>query len=333
MIHAKSLQIMCTIYRMVADKPVEEATRLRHGPPIDCSSHDQNEKTGPPPATLSGITPVRLDPGLSLATSLERLMSTREEEREALWEQLGSLGSVNHALKEFVGSLPLAETLEHITELPPPDQPLYSAQSLAEIDEILLGETKDLDAETQRFIMMMCEQHDKAMIRPQVLCDVRGDPKVFKLHRGMERMRCPIPGSVARTTTTPASPSRPPASRNRTDADGAVSSVSMVLKQMKRFRDGLEVDTETSEVIRATLKVTTKAGRPRGRARDVPEGWDEPSDEEILANLLMENPCMKTWPVVDLKKEIRRARNRLSAALSRARKRMRGTEAADGHGP
>lgn len=100
------------------------------------------------------------------------------------------------------------------------------------------------------------------------------------------------------------------------------------IKPLKLFGDGLDelLDDEIRRVISNTLETppgTKRRGRPPGRSKNIadilPDGWVEPSDAEILANLLLEKPHMKTLEADELKKNIRKEKNKISAAMSRVR--------------
>lgn len=94
------------------------------------------------------------------------------------------------------------------------------------------------------------------------------------------------------------------------------------MKPMKLFSDGLEIDEEMSRIIDATLSTPAggkRRGRPPGRSKSnnsIP-GFMEPSDAEILANLLLDNPKLRTSSTDELKKLVRKEKNRISAAFSR----------------
>lgn len=94
------------------------------------------------------------------------------------------------------------------------------------------------------------------------------------------------------------------------------------LKPMKLFSDGLEIDEEMSQIIDATLCTPAggkRRGRPPGRSKSnnsIP-GFVEPSDTEILANILLDNPELRKSSTDELKKLVRKEKNRISAAFSR----------------
>ena len=94
------------------------------------------------------------------------------------------------------------------------------------------------------------------------------------------------------------------------------------LKPMKLFSDGLEIDEEISRIIDATLCTPAggkRRGRPPGKSKSnnsIP-GFVEPSDAEILANILLDNPELKKSSTDELKKLVRKEKNRISAAFSR----------------
>ena len=86
------------------------------------------------------------------------------------------------------------------------------------------------------------------------------------------------------------------------------------------------LDDEIRRVISNTLETppgTKRRGRPPGRSKNIanilPDGWVEPSDAEILANLLLDKPHLKTLAADELKKQIRKEKNKISAAMSRVR--------------
>ena len=100
------------------------------------------------------------------------------------------------------------------------------------------------------------------------------------------------------------------------------------VKPLKLFGHGLDelLDDEIRRVISDTLETppgTKRRGRPPGRSKNIanilPDGWVEPSDAEILANLLLEKPHLKTQAADELKKNIRKEKNKISAAMSRVR--------------
>ena len=110
--------------------------------------------------------------------------------------------------------------------------------------------------------------------------------------------------------------------------DDARRQLTAYIKPLKLYGQGLDelLDDEIRRVISNTLETppgTKRRGRPPGRSKNVadilPDGWVEPSDAEILANLLLEQPHLKTLATDELKKNIRKEKNKISAAMSRVR--------------
>jgi hypothetical protein len=104
--------------------------------------------------------------------------------------------------------------------------------------------------------------------------------------------------------------------------------VTVYSKPIKLFQDGLDdlLDDEIRGILSNTLETppgTKRRGRPPGRSKNIqevfPDGWIEPTEREILANLLLENPVLKTLGAEELKKHIRKEKNKISAAMSRVR--------------
>lgn len=98
----------------------------------------------------------------------------------------------------------------------------------------------------------------------------------------------------------------------------------LYIKPIKLFSDGLEIDDEIAKIIEETLATPPgmkKRGRPPGRSKNADNipGFVEPTDAEILANLLLENNQLKAVPPDELKKLIRKEKNKISAAISRYR--------------
>jgi hypothetical protein len=96
------------------------------------------------------------------------------------------------------------------------------------------------------------------------------------------------------------------------------------MKSIKRFSDGLKIDDELAGIIERTLATppgVKRRGRPPGRSKNTEgiPGFFEPSDAEILANLLIADANLRTSPPDELKKLIRKEKNRISAAISRHR--------------
>lgn len=92
---------------------------------------------------------------------------------------------------------------------------------------------------------------------------------------------------------------------------------------LKYYKQEIEIDEETSKLIESTLSVpegTKRRGRPPGKSKNsfcnIP-GYTEPTDSEILATLLTEDPSRKLIPPEELKKLVRKEKNRISAAFSR----------------
>jgi hypothetical protein len=91
---------------------------------------------------------------------------------------------------------------------------------------------------------------------------------------------------------------------------------------LKYYKQEIEIDEETSKLIENTLSVpegTKRRGRPPGKKNsscNIP-GYIEPTDSEILAALLNEDPGRKLMPPEELKKLVRKEKNRISAAFSR----------------
>jgi len=104
--------------------------------------------------------------------------------------------------------------------------------------------------------------------------------------------------------------------------------ITAYVKPIKLFSDGLDdlLDDGIRRILSTTLETppgTKRRGRPPGRSKNIqevlPDGWVEPTDAEILANLLLENPHLKTLSADELKKHIRKEKNKISAAMSRVR--------------
>jgi len=92
---------------------------------------------------------------------------------------------------------------------------------------------------------------------------------------------------------------------------------------LKYYKQEIEIDEETSKLIENTFSVpegTKRRGRPPGKSKNsfcnIP-GYTEPTDSEILATLLTEDPTRKLMPPDELKKLVRKEKNRISAAFSR----------------
>lgn len=267
-----------------------------------------------------------------------------------------NLGSLALPARPTALELATAKTLrECFGSLPPIDGPLYSSKSLNQVQQDLLGASKDqqLADDIKRFIMIECSK-DKASM--EVICDQSGHPIIAELPSAVANITFPTPNSAddkelryvplkgcgvamgaplnglipsfdsadksndASTEVKGTKACGKPTSRQGGQGTTAEASRALSLHNIQRFKDGLTVDDETSNIIKETLKVKTNAGRKRGRTGNVPDDWDEPSDEEILANLLRINPNMKMWETAEIKKELRKIRNRFSAELSRMRK-------------
>jgi hypothetical protein len=84
-----------------------------------------------------------------------------------------------------------------------------------------------------------------------------------------------------------------------------------------------EVDDDVMALMQAAL--TPKTGKRRGRPPGARVGIasadepHEPTDAEILESLLKEDPTRRQLPVDELKKLVRKEKNRISAATSRNR--------------
>ena len=110
-------------------------------------------------------------------------------------------------------------------------------------------------------------------------------------------------------------------SKNEKDAKAELG---LYIKPIKLFSDGLEFDDDIAKIIDETLATPPGArrrGRPPGRSKhaDIIPGFVEPTDAEILANLLLENSQLKSVSTDELKKLIRKEKNKISAAISRYR--------------
>jgi len=110
--------------------------------------------------------------------------------------------------------------------------------------------------------------------------------------------------------------------------DDTKKTITAYVKPIKLFSDGLDdlLDDGIRRILSTTLETppgTKRRGRPPGRSKNtqeiLPDGWVEPTDAEILANLLLENPHLKTLSADELKKHIRKEKNKISAAMSRVR--------------
>lgn len=128
----------------------------------------------------------------------------------------------------------------------------------------------------------------------------------------------------AREQSTPPTPS----TEIGDASEDARKQLTAYVKPLKLFCNGLDdlIDDEIRSVISNTLETppgTKRRGRPPGRSKNIadilPEGWVEPTDAEILANLLLEKPHLKTVTPDELKKHIRKEKNKISAAMSRVR--------------
>ena len=250
--------------------------------------------------------------------------------------------------------------------LPSVDKPLFSANSLSQVQKDLLGDMKQEQwlSDLKKFVIVECR---KDMTSMEVICDQDGSPAIVELpsaianvafplansssavRRDMELRYVPLKAQVPGRDVVVSAPSlglsnelkgasvevaQGKKDKERKEAkkkmakpksrqggqDGNGPPVIGRLQDIRRFKDGLTIDTNTNEFIRATIDSKTTQGRKRGRTGDIPADWDEPTDEEILANLLLSHPPMKLWGAVELKKEIRKVRNRFSAELSRVRK-------------
>jgi hypothetical protein len=110
--------------------------------------------------------------------------------------------------------------------------------------------------------------------------------------------------------------------------DDPRTQITAYIKPLRLFTNGLSdfIDEEISQIIQQTLETPPgqkRRGRPPGRSKNVaevlPDGWVEPTDAEILANLLLDKPHMKKMTSDELKKSIRKEKNKISAAMSRVR--------------
>ena len=269
---------------------------------------------------------------------------------------LESLGSLR---KETSPELEAADTLKGgFKRLPSVENPLYSLNSLNQVERDLLGGmSQEQRLDMKRFVMVECRKDNSSM---EVLCDEDGRPRIVELPSAVANVAFPVPDSSSPArrdvelryvplkapcpgwngvVSTPSlgvhKPVKDasvgvnlgkrrgakPKSGQRRRGDKGPSPVAR-LRDIRRFKDGLTLEPETADFIKETLRKskTKTRGRKRGRTGDIPEDWDEPTDEEILAHLLLSHPPMKLLGAIELKKEIRKVRNRFSAELSRVRK-------------
>lgn len=128
--------------------------------------------------------------------------------------------------------------------------------------------------------------------------------------------------------TSPNSPLNSLITREKNNVSGgnaeAAEDFGLYIKPIKLFSDGLEIDDDIARIIEDTLATPPgmkRRGRPPGRSKhaDNIPGFVEPTDAEILANLLLENRELKTMSADDLKKLVRKEKNKISAAISRYR--------------
>lgn len=315
--------------------------------------------TGPPPnhtkSKLEGTkehapsgSAGHIQPEPSFAVNLSALFSCFDS------KILDSLGSLALPSQPTPPELEAADTLrEGFRLLPSVGKPLYSVNSLNQVQQDLLSPTKQElgPSDLKRFVMVECSKDSTFM---EVVCDQDGHPTVVELPSAVGNIAFPMASSSGNVThnvelryvplkvrgpgpagdvavSTPGAevtrakkemgrPKSTPTGQDKKHQTTKGSPVILSLHNIRRLKDGLVIDAEIATIICETLKSTTTKGRKRGRTGDVPDQWDEPTDEEILANLLMSHPPMKAWHALDLKKEIRKVRNRFSAELSRMRK-------------
>ena len=244
--------------------------------------------------------------------------------------------------------------------LPSVDKPLYSKHSLTQVErDLLRGMSQEQGLDLKRFVMVECRKDKTSMEvicdedgRPTIVELPSAVANVAfpmansssAVRHDMELRYVPLKAPGLGWNGVVSTPSlgvheqvkgasagkeqgkrkvAKPKSKQKGQGQGDEGPpVIFRLQDIRRFKDGLTLDAETADFIRKTLqKSKTKTqGRKRGRTGDVPEDWDEPTDEEILAHLLLSHPPIKLLDAVELKKEIRKVRNRFSAELSRKRK-------------
>lgn len=147
---------------------------------------------------------------------------------------------------------------------------------------------------------------------------------------GGARGGVPVPGGIpypqhsSRTVSNTSNASTP----TEMSAEDVRKQLTAYIRPLKLFSDGLDdlLDDEIRSILSNTLETppgVKRRGRPPGRSKNIadilPEGWVEPTDAEILANLLLERPSLKTQGADELKKQIRKEKNKISAAMSRVR--------------
>lgn len=133
-----------------------------------------------------------------------------------------------------------------------------------------------------------------------------------------------LDGQVSTDFLEKPSPNSPLNTGDHKNDKDAATDLGLYIKSIKLFSDGLEIDDEIAKIIEETLSTPPgmkRRGRPPGRSKNADNipGFVEPTDAEILANLLLENNQLKSMPADELKKLIRKEKNKISAAISRYR--------------
>ena len=93
-----------------------------------------------------------------------------------------------------------------------------------------------------------------------------------------------------------------------------------ILRHLKN-RD-IKLSAEILQIVDQILPpvgIKRRGRRPGQKLKDQLPGIIEPTDSDILITLLLEDPSAKTLPLEELRKMIRKEKNRIAAALSRVR--------------
>ena len=132
-------------------------------------------------------------------------------------------------------------------------------------------------------------------------------------------------GSASGSLPLPEAPSGGTSSLGTTPPTGVTPLLGSTPTGNEATNDGFDLDGDVAALMQAALapKPGKRRGRPPGRAHNAvpaaPGEPREPTDAEILECLLREDPARRQLPVDEIKKLVRREKNRISAAISRSR--------------
>lgn len=116
----------------------------------------------------------------------------------------------------------------------------------------------------------------------------------------------------------------PPVSTPPPGLSGPLTTGNTPIKFEETHMAGYDLNADVAELMQTALapKPGKRRGRPPGRTQTIPAAVGEPrepTDAEILEHLLREDPARRQLPADEIKKLVRREKNRISAAISRAR--------------